>query len=110
MEIYNEKVRDLLQPSLAKDHQLHSLRVREHPKEGPYVEGEGRGWKEGEESGGKEGRGGGGGKEGGGEESGGGGGKDGHMCVCTCLAELSKHSVGDYGSISRLIELGNSHR
>ena len=36
MEIYNEHVRDLLrdqnQPQL-------NLRVREHPKEGPYVQG-----------------------------------------------------------------------
>lgn len=39
MEIYNEKVRDLLQLTPARDQQLHSLRVREHPKEGPYVEG-----------------------------------------------------------------------
>lgn len=39
MEIYNEKVRDLLRPTPARDQQLHSLRVREHPKEGPYVEG-----------------------------------------------------------------------
>ncbi len=41
MEIYNEKVRDLLKPTVPGhgDQQLHSLRVREHPKEGPYVEG-----------------------------------------------------------------------
>lgn len=39
MEIYNEKVRDLLQSTPGRDQQLHSLRVREHPKEGPYVEG-----------------------------------------------------------------------
>jgi len=36
LEIYNERVRDLLrdpsQPQL-------NLRVREHPKEGPYVQG-----------------------------------------------------------------------
>lgn len=39
MEIYNEKVRDLLQVSAAdKSQQLHKLKVREHPKEGPYVE------------------------------------------------------------------------
>ncbi|XP_020892318.1 kinesin-like protein KIF16B, partial [Exaiptasia diaphana] len=36
LEIYNEKVRDLLQPSKGKDH--FSLKVREHPKEGPYVQ------------------------------------------------------------------------
>ena len=38
MEIYNEKVRDLLNPGAAGN-KAHSLRVREHPKEGPYVEG-----------------------------------------------------------------------
>lgn len=36
LEIYNEKVRDLLKPSSKSQH---SLRVREHPKEGPYVQG-----------------------------------------------------------------------
>ena len=40
MEIYNEKVRDLLRPQPGGKVQ-HSLRVREHPKEGPYVEGRG---------------------------------------------------------------------
>ena len=39
MEIYNETVRDLLQGSAGdKNHELHRLKVREHPKEGPYVE------------------------------------------------------------------------
>ena len=38
MEIYNEKVRDLLRPQPVGKVQ-HSLRVREHPKDGPYVEG-----------------------------------------------------------------------
>ena len=38
MEIYNEKVRDLLQSHPSGKVQ-HSLRVREHPKDGPYVEG-----------------------------------------------------------------------
>ena len=38
MEIYNEKVRDLLHGGAGK-HQQHGLRVREHPIEGPYVEG-----------------------------------------------------------------------
>ncbi|XP_033103023.1 kinesin-like protein KIF16B isoform X2 [Anneissia japonica] len=33
LEIYNERVRDLL-----KSHKEHSLRVREHPREGPYVQ------------------------------------------------------------------------
>ncbi|KAI2668173.1 Kinesin-like protein KIF16B [Labeo rohita] len=34
-EIYNERVRDLLRRKMAK---TYNLRVREHPKEGPYVE------------------------------------------------------------------------
>ncbi|CAD5122012.1 DgyrCDS10466 [Dimorphilus gyrociliatus] len=33
LEIYNEKVRDLLKPK-----SQHSLKVREHPKQGPYVQ------------------------------------------------------------------------
>lgn len=37
MEIYNERVRDLLQPSGPRE--KYTLRVREHPKEGPYVHG-----------------------------------------------------------------------
>lgn len=41
LEIYNEKVRDLL---VAKDSLLESagyvsLKVREHPRKGPYVQG-----------------------------------------------------------------------
>lgn len=36
LEIYNERVRDLLRRKLAK---TYNLRVREHPKDGPYVEG-----------------------------------------------------------------------
>ena len=39
MEIYNEKVRDLLHHSSGKAVQ-HNLRVREHPKDGPYVDGQ----------------------------------------------------------------------
>lgn len=35
MEIYNEKVRDLLDEKRNNDH----LKVREHPKYGPYVQG-----------------------------------------------------------------------
>lgn len=36
MEIYNERVRDLIEtPDRARE----GLRVREHPKYGPYVEG-----------------------------------------------------------------------
>ncbi|PNF18789.1 hypothetical protein B7P43_G01669 [Cryptotermes secundus] len=35
LEIYNERVKDLLQPSATN----HSLRVREHPRRGPYVQG-----------------------------------------------------------------------
>ena len=37
MEIYNEKVRDLLE-SRSTGKIVHGLRVREHPKDGPYVE------------------------------------------------------------------------
>eukprot|EP00118_Oscarella_pearsei_P004579 m.19835 g.19835 ORF g.19835 m.19835 type:complete len:994 (+) comp27912_c0_seq2:104-3085(+) len=39
MEIYNERVRDLLRAKKAVGKSDHSLRVREHPKTGPYVEG-----------------------------------------------------------------------
>lgn len=35
LEIYNERVRDLLQPSTS----VSRLRVREHPRLGPYVQG-----------------------------------------------------------------------
>ena len=38
LEIYNERVRDLLRPPV-KGRPVHSLKVREHPKEGPYVQG-----------------------------------------------------------------------
>ena len=34
LEIYNEKVKDLLGPANAE----HRLKVREHPKDGPYVQ------------------------------------------------------------------------
>ena len=37
MEIYNEKVHDLLRSGFGAAQ--HGLRVREHPKDGPYVEG-----------------------------------------------------------------------
>ncbi|XP_033734279.1 kinesin-like protein KIF16B isoform X1 [Pecten maximus] len=37
LEIYNEKVRDLLKQS-SSNKPMHSLRVREHPKLGPYVQ------------------------------------------------------------------------
>lgn len=36
LEIYNERVRDLLRRKSSK---TFNLRVREHPREGPYVEG-----------------------------------------------------------------------
>ena len=39
-EIYNEHVRDLLRPANVKKMPQQNLKVREHPKEGPYVEGE----------------------------------------------------------------------
>ena len=35
LEIHNERVRDLLRPDQTMSH---SLRVREHPKRGPYVQ------------------------------------------------------------------------
>ncbi len=42
MEIYNEKVRDLLRTPIASKGNtqgaIHNLKVREHPKAGPYVE------------------------------------------------------------------------
>ncbi|XP_072388088.1 uncharacterized protein [Diabrotica undecimpunctata] len=37
LEIYNEKVRDLLNPS--NESRNRSLKIREHPKKGPYVQG-----------------------------------------------------------------------
>ena len=37
MEIYNEKVRDLLDLNSGKN-AVHNLKIREHPKDGPYVE------------------------------------------------------------------------
>ena len=37
IEIYSEKIRDLLNPRAGKTGQ--ELRVREHPKKGPYIEG-----------------------------------------------------------------------
>ena len=40
LEIYNEHVRDLLRPHNLKRIPQQNLKVREHPKEGPYVEGE----------------------------------------------------------------------
>lgn len=42
LEIYNEKVRDLLRSSsLDSSKSVHNLRVREHPRDGPYVQGKG---------------------------------------------------------------------
>lgn len=38
LEIYNERVRDLLRQGEQK--KKTSLRVREHPEKGPYVQGE----------------------------------------------------------------------
>ena len=39
LEIYNENARDLLRPQKLKKLPQQNLKVREHPKEGPYVEG-----------------------------------------------------------------------
>ncbi|XP_046571834.1 kinesin-like protein KIF16B [Haliotis rubra] len=38
LEIYNERVRDLLLTPAVGQIERHTLKVREHPKEGPYVE------------------------------------------------------------------------
>lgn len=38
LEIYNERVRDLLRTQPKKG-DAYNLKVREHPKEGPYVQG-----------------------------------------------------------------------
>ena len=38
-EIYNERVRDLLQPEMLRLNENYSLKVREHSKDGPYVKG-----------------------------------------------------------------------
>ncbi|XP_013386504.1 kinesin-like protein KIF16B [Lingula anatina] len=38
LEIYNERVRDLLAHPLSKHHEKYTLKVREHPKDGPYVQ------------------------------------------------------------------------
>lgn len=42
LEIYNERVRDLLRTHQQKSEgqATHTLKVREHPKGGPYVQGE----------------------------------------------------------------------
>lgn len=42
LEIYNERVGDLLRP--AKGREKFNLKVREHPKEGPYVQGMLKDW------------------------------------------------------------------
>ncbi|CAH1264246.1 KIF16B [Branchiostoma lanceolatum] len=39
LEIYNERVRDLLRTPRKGMAMGHTLKVREHPKEGPYVQG-----------------------------------------------------------------------
>jgi len=40
LEIYNERVRDLLRAHQPKSGQpSHTLKVREHPQGGPYVQG-----------------------------------------------------------------------
>lgn len=39
LEIYNERVRDLLRPTLSGETEKYTLKVREHPKDGPFVEG-----------------------------------------------------------------------
>lgn len=39
LEIYNERPRDLLLSSNARRDEKQHLRVREHPRTGPYVQG-----------------------------------------------------------------------
>lgn len=39
MEIYNEKVRDLLEEQSLTQNAV-QLKIREHPKSGPYVQGD----------------------------------------------------------------------
>ena len=38
LEIYNERVKGLLASSTSTNDTGHKLKVREHPKDGPYVE------------------------------------------------------------------------
>lgn len=85
MEIYNEKVRDLLQASTpsntpTKTDTLHKLRVREHPKDGPYVESKlsvlADMYSDGD-----------------------------HV-----FSDLSLHNVSDFEAISKLMKMGNGNR
>ena len=92
MEIYNEKVRDLLRPAKGKDQ--YNLKVREHPKEGPYVQGNVCPS------------------------------RPGRALISCCFffliilhlifffvtIDLTKHMVGDYNGIENLMNIGNSHR
>lgn len=39
IEIYNEQVRDLLRTTRPASKKQETLKVREHPKEGPFVQG-----------------------------------------------------------------------
>ena len=39
MEIYNERVRDLLPSAAQSKTERYTLKVRAHPKDGPFVEG-----------------------------------------------------------------------
>ena len=100
MEIYNEKVRDLLVSTPLSPNKLeftHNLKIREHPKEGPYVESKSvialhRGGREGEN-----------------------GGWVGvplphdDVILFICL-DLSRHSVSDFEAITKLMKIGNNRR
>ena len=83
MEIYNEKVRDLLRPpSMRSPSQASSvnLKVREHPKEGPYVESKASSIQ--------------------------------YMCLLfdNFSTDLSKQQISDYQAIEELISIGNAQR
>ena len=86
MEIYNEKVRDLLRSPVAtkfNQQSIHNLKVREHPKEGPYVESKQEQAKFLFAS----------------------------LYYFICLnSDLSKHQVCNYDAIQELISIGNSQR
>ena len=80
MEIYNEKVRDLLRaPSMRFPSQASSvnLKVREHPKKGPYVESKASNM---------------------------------CLMFDNFSTDLSKQQISDYQAIEELISIGNAQR
>lgn len=89
LEIYNERVRDLLKRNKSPS-EGGSLRVREHPKEGPYVESKHafydflqktRVHKD-----------------------------DRQWSLTNCYVDLSKHIIHNYSDMEVLIDLGNANR